>query len=144
MKRTSFKKLIGGILGGSPQPLWHPAGQPYPRLLGLDVGAVTGRAGLYAIWHMGVRPQWLRVGAAADLGATMTALMQTPWVVTHESNAGIFVAWAFPPATEAPGMARYLAETLKPAFQSEPISSERTLDMSVASLPCPLPPGTRI
>jgi len=143
MKRTSFKKLLGGMLGAAPPTLWQPAGQPYPRLLSLDVAGFAGREGLYAIWHTGVRPQWLRVGATADLGRALAALVHTHWVVTHEGNAGIFVAWALPPPAETVRMARYLAETLKPAFQHETFAYDWALDASVLPLTCSLPPGTR-
>ena len=48
MKRTSFKKLLGGMLGVTP-PLWQPAEKPYPRLIGLDIASLAGREGIYAI-----------------------------------------------------------------------------------------------
>jgi len=103
---------------------------------------LAGREGLYAIWHLGVRPQWLRVGAASDLGGAFFGLRQATWVASHEGNAGIYLAWAFPPSGQALGMAKLLAERLKPTFQSEPFSPDQTLDPTTPAIDCPLPPGT--
>jgi len=146
MKRTSLTKLVAGVLGTAkevPPALWLPTPEPYPRLMTFDSSALTGKGGLYAIWHLGVRPQWLRVGLADDLALTFAALAQASWVMKHEGNAGIYLAWAFPAPAQAMGMARYLHETLKPSFQSEPFSFDRTLEPATVALPCPLPPGTQ-
>ena len=138
MKKLS--KFVGGLLGGKESNLWLPNDRPYPRLTEADAPA---REGIYAVWHLGVRPQWLRVGATTDLGAAFRTLEQTPWIVTHQGNAGIYVAWGFPPATQYAGMVRHLTETLTPAFQGEVLMQDLALDAVAPAIVCALPPGTR-
>lgn len=147
MKKTSFTKLVSGMLAGKdPQTqMWRPLDQPYPRLMDLDPAALglSGQDGIYAVWHLGVRPQWLRIGAAPNLAAALSQLAQTPWINAHKDNYGVFVAWAFPPQNQSAGLARYLAETLSPAFQSAPFPGDRAFDPAVSPIACPLPPGTQ-
>ena len=140
MKHATFSKMIGG-LRALQQP-WLPADQNYPHLLNL--GAVApAKDGIYAIWHLGVRPQWLRVGATANLAAALTALARLPWTLVHQSNGGIFVAWAHPPKEQQAGIARFLVETLNPAFQEMNFALDLTFDRDIVPHTFPLPPGTR-
>ena len=147
MKKMSFTKLMSGMLAGKDPapPMWLPVDRPYPRLMGLhpEPCGLLGREGLYAVWHLGVRPQWLRVGAAANLGAALPQLAQMSWVAAHKDNHGVFVAWAFAPENQIAGLVRYLGETLSPAYQREPFAGDRALDPTVLSIACPLPPGTQ-
>jgi len=144
MKKTSFTQLLGDMLKAKEAAFWHPVGQLYPRLLDFDplAAGLVGKSGLYVVWHLGVRPQWLRVGATRDLGASVNELKCATWVVRHQSNAGIFVAWAMPEFVQCAGFARFLAETLKPAYQDAPLALD-VVDGIVAAVACPLPPGTR-
>lgn len=144
MKKIGFGKLLRGIAATPPSsPVqWQPVGAPYPRLLGFNATMLDGRPGLYAIWHLGVRPQWLRVGHAADLGAAVRQLAEASWVKTHETNAGLFLAWAFLPTAQGAGYVRDLVARLKPAFQSAPIFADASLDEGTQRVSCPLPPGT--
>ena len=148
MKKVSFSKLVSGLLAGkdsAPPQMWRPVDRPYPRLMGLNPAAfgLAGRDGIYAVWHLGVRPQWLRIGAATDLGAVLAQLAETPWIKAHKDNQGVFVAWAHPPPNQSGALVRYLAEILSPAFQGEPFPGDRAFDPAVPSLACPLPPGTQ-
>ena len=145
MRKVSFGKLVRGILAtGQASPLqWQPEGGIYPRLNEFGAGGLGGRGGLYAVWHLGVRPQWLRVGITADLGAAAMQLKQAPWVKAHEGNAGIYIAWASPVPAQGSGFARFLAETLKPAFQHVAFSADQALDAETSAISCPLPPGTQ-
>lgn len=142
MKKVSLGKLVGGLLAGkeSASP-WRPE-DLYPRLLGLDVSNLKGRQGIYAVWHLGVRPQWLRVGGGADLAATLTGLAAVPWIAQHQNNAGVFVAWAFVTPVQLPGMVRFLAEKLSPAFQNEFYEGDLVVDPAVAPVTIMLPPET--
>lgn len=141
MKRATFSKVIGG-LRALQQPSWLPADQNYPPLLALGAAA-PAKDGVYAIWHLGVRPQWLRIGATANLAAALTALARLPWSLVHQSNGGIFVAWAHPPKEHQAGITRFLAETLKPAFQDMNFALDMAFSPEIVPLPFPLPPGTR-
>lgn len=143
--RLSLAKMAGGMMAGKSGVQWQPAGRPYPRLLDFVPGpeGLLGREGIYAIWHLGVRPQWLRVGAALNLGTALHGLTQADWVAAHRDNAGVFLAWASPPQNQCIGMVRYLAETLTPAFQDRSFPGDRTIDLTAAAVVCPLPPGTQ-
>lgn len=147
MKTPLLSKLVGLLTGKNTAPtaLWQPAQRAYPLLATFDPAAedLFGKQGLYALWHLGVRPQWLRVGMSDDLGATLTALSQASWVSAHENNRGVFAAWAPVTPERGDGRARFLSETLKPAFQGEPAAAERAHDLAVAPVACPLPPGTQ-
>jgi len=145
MSPSPFAKLMAGILPAKKNAdadFWSPVQKPYPRLANIDVAGLAGREGIYALWHLGVRPQWLRVGATADLGAALQALAQEPWITAHGDNAGVFAAWAFPPPDQTRGMARYLSERLKPAMQSTTFAGDLAFDSSVDAVVCALPPGT--
>ena len=149
MKKVSFSKLVSGMLAGKDSTLpqmWRPTDQPYPRLMDMDPVALglAGQGGIYAVWHLGVRPQWLRVGAAANLGAALSQLVQMPWIEAHRDNQGVFVAWCCPSHNQSAGFVRYLVETLAPAFQSAPFSGDQALDSSAPAIVCQLPPGTQI
>lgn len=144
MEEIAFGKLLRGI-AATPQtsPVqWQPVGTPFPRLMGFNPTMFDGKSGLYAIWHLGVQPQWLRTGHAADLGAAVRQLMEASWVKTHKANAGILLAWAFMPVAQGAGYARDLVERLKPAFQSAPFWADAALDEGTQRVSCPLPPGT--
>jgi hypothetical protein len=141
VKRAPFSKVLGG-LRALQQP-WLPADQKYPRLLSLDPALPGAKEGIYAVWHLGVRPQWLRVGATANLGASLSSLAKMPWIIGHDGNAGIFVAWAYPLKDQQVAIVRFLAETLKPAYQDHNFAPDVTFDPKIVPRPFPLPPGTR-
>lgn len=148
MKKVSFTKFLGGVFGGlepASAQMWRPLDRPYPRIMEVDIAVegLVGQPGIYAIWHLGVRPQWLRVGATLNLGVTLSQLAHVRWIVAHKDNNGVFAAWAFRPQEQSAGLVRYLAETLSPAYQGEPIPGDLVLDPDVPSVVCPLPPGTQ-
>jgi hypothetical protein len=143
MKKISLGKLVGGLLGAKDAPgPWRPHDVPYPRLLEVDAESLKGRQGVYAVWHLGVRPQWLRVGAADDLGAALGGLAHAAWIVRHQDNAGVYVAWADVPPEQQGGVVRFLTETLKPAFQHEVYAGDRAADPAATVIAFTLPPGT--
>jgi hypothetical protein len=121
---------------------WLPHDTPYPRVLGLDVAAVglMGQPGLYACWHLGVRPRWVRVGAATDLGAAVVRLQKQHAIVRTDANGGLFMTWALLPVERLAGTVGFLAEHLRPMLQFLAIDGEIIPTSSGASFP--LPPGT--
>ena len=144
MKKVSLSKLVGGLLAKEAGP-WRPVGKPYPRLVDFNAGAegLTGQPGIYAVWHLGVRPQWLRVGAASHLGIALSGLAAQPWIAQHHDNAGVFVAWACVATEQCSGMVRYLAANLRPAFQAEAYDGDLPVDPAATLISIMLPPGTR-
>ncbi len=146
MRKAAFSRLVGRLLADKNPPLvWQPAIQPYPRLQDFDsAGAgLLGKEGVYAVWHLGVRPQWLRVGATANLGAAFSALAATAWIRGHHDNAGVFVAWAMPAQDQAAALVRFLIAKLQPAFQQDSFPGDRAIDLAGPAIVCPLPPGTQ-
>ncbi len=144
MKKVSLKGLVSGLTNRSREPVWQPADGPYPLLRGFTPPQdLAGQTGVYAVWHRGVRPQWLRVGWAADLGVCLKQLTRADWLMRHEDNGGVYVAWMSATGEQAGGMARFLTEKLKPAFQEGIFAGEKASDESVPPSPCPFPPGTQ-
>lgn len=121
-----------------------PKDARYPRLRGLDVSAMglARQSGLYACWHLGVRPQWVRVGAAMDLGAAIMHLQQHKEIVGYDANGGLFVAWAFLPAAELPGAVAYLAAQLNPVLQTLIVVGE--IAAAATGTTFVFPPGTHL
>jgi hypothetical protein len=120
---------------------WSAA--PYPRLLTLDPAAsgLARQSGVYACWHLGVRPRWLRVGGGADLGALLRCLQMHDLIAACEANGGVFVAWALLPPHDIASAAGALAEQLGPAFQHIAIEGEM---MPSTGGFFPLPPDTPV
>lgn len=127
-----------------PADAWHPATGVYPSLFDLagHTAALDGKGGVYALWHLGVRPQWLRIGAAGDLLGCLRVLSAVPQVAAYRGNGGLFVAWTFPEAARLPGIAHHLRARLEPALQYLVIPGEAVLDPAVVPVAFPLPPGT--
>lgn len=148
MKKALLSKLVGELrakVGGAPVHFWQPADKPYPNIAALDPAAedLFEKSGIYALWHLGVRPQWLRVGVSANLGTTLTALAKESWVIAHGKNRGVYAAWAWAPPEQGMGVVRFLIDKLQPAFQDGAYPDERAVEPAVAPVTCVLPPGTR-
>jgi len=117
---------------------------PYPRLLTLDCAAagLVRQAGVYACWHLGVRPRWLRVGGGADVAALLQRLQRHELIAACEAHGGVFVAWALmQPAAIAPAVGSLMAQ-LTPALQDIVIEGDVT--PSVDGPVFPLPPDTPV
>ena len=115
-----MRRLLTGAREKEPDPsVWHPQGIPYPRLLEFNIRAngPGPRSGVYLLWHLGVRPRWLRAAGAIDLAAALTAASRESEVVAADANGGVFVAWAYLPVASIPSAAGSLAAQLKPALQ---------------------------
>lgn len=130
----STAKKVLGLFKKEPAAGWCPADRPYPQLTANIVG-VPAQPGIYALWHRGVRPQWLRVAAVKNLASALAALATADEIVALRID--VFVAWAQPPANQHAGIVRFLGETLRPARQD-------ASDPAVVSVAFPLPPGTTV
>jgi hypothetical protein len=110
----------------------------YPTLFEMNASALNGRGGVYLIWHLGVRPQWLCVGQSADLAKSFATLAKAPDIVLFRANGGVFAAWSFMDPERRPGVVRYLSELLKPSLQGSAMAPA-----NVTPIPIALPPGTQ-
>ena len=128
----------------TPGDLWQPVDQAYPSLFDLKAhaAALAGKGGVYALWHLGVRPQWLHIGAGPSLGACMTgaatALAVSPW----RGNGGLYAAWVFMDSTRWPGIVQGLRFRLAPALQDVAFPEDAVWDPATAPVVFLLPPGT--
>ncbi len=128
-----MKKVLGLFKKEPDVRGWFPADGAYPRL-SANITGVPARPGVYTLWHRGVRPQWLRVGAANNLASMFAEMVDAPEIVAL--GVDVFVTWALPPANQHAGIIRFLADVLQPALQD-------TVD-AVAPIAFPLPPGTTL
>ena len=129
---------------GSRDETWQPRGAPYPRLLAPDLPMPTlnGVGGVYAIWHLGVRPQWLRVRAAADIGAALSAAKTFAPILAFQPNGGLYAAWMTAAPEKSAGLARGLIAQLRPVLQNPLLAGDIDAPKNVAAIPCPPPPGS--
>jgi hypothetical protein len=140
-----FKSLVERLR--APEELvspWRPLGAPYPLLLNFDPVAVgiLASPGLIAIWHLGVRPQWLKVAAASNLQAAIRSAEQTQSIVSYRPNGGVYLAWAPYQTVSIVGVTRFLIERLKPTLQAARIVGELDIPPDTKPVSFPLPPGT--
>jgi hypothetical protein len=140
-----FKRIAGAFSGREKDTdaPWEWDNGRYPRLLSFDPARLGGRSGIYVLWHLGVRPQWLRVGYASDLGATTAALAVTPSIMAYSVHDGPFFSWRFCRPEDAAGMVKFLAGRLNPVLQSEGLTCDAQFDPTAVPVPCDLPSGTK-
>ena len=126
------------------ESFWCPGDHIYPRLLELDFAAhgLEGKSGIFALWHLGVRPQWLKIGGSHTLGEALSAYSRHEDILSYDRNRGVFVAWAYSHPENWEGQINFLAEHLKPSLQALRTTSEIDVGEKTEPLLCPLPPGT--
>lgn len=123
---------------------WHPDDGAYPSLfnLGGHSAAVKGKGGVYALWHLGVRPQWLHIAAGNDLHACLVGAARALAESSFRANGGIFAAWAFVDALRRPGIVSHLRVRLAPALPNAVFPGEMRWTGAPKPVEFPLPPGT--
>ena len=125
----ALKSLFKKPKKDDPPSPWRPAG-PYPALFS-DVVVEEG-PGVFALWHLGVRPQWVYIGGATDLSAAIEAARQDPDLLAYDQNGGVFMAWASADPVTQPGAVLFLRSRLLPAIEQSPLDAL-----------CPIPEGTQ-
>lgn len=136
-----FKSFVKQFTA-SPSGPWQPVGQPYPLLATFDPTSLVGVPGLLAIWHLGVRPQWLKVAAVTDLAAALRSAALMPDIISYRPNGGVYVAWALLKEASTLAYAKHLTTTLLPLLQATVLISEVAWPDELKALDFPLPPGT--
>ena len=113
---------------------WRPLHAQYPALAPFDAGTLAGQSGVVALWHLGVRPRWLKVMGGADLAALVRAAQADVDIRNAEVHGGVYLAWAplAAPATTGAVASLTLQLGLGKAVPPE------------GAAPFPLPPGTRV
>jgi hypothetical protein len=102
----------------------HPAEIPWQRdehgyffrLLRLHPAeaGLSGIGGVYVMWHRGVRPQWIYMGATDDLGESIGQARDTQEVLSFEGRGSVYVTWAPIKSEYRDGVAVYLRNSLNP------------------------------
>lgn len=140
--RRFFKTRLVDWIAAPAAAGWQPIGLPYPRLSEIDfvVAGLTGASGLYAIWHLGVRPQWLKLAATQDLGRAMIAARADPVIGGFQSNGGLYVAWLKEPPGIAVSHEVFLTSELRPLFRHRH-EFDLAIPQQTPAFACPLPPG---
>lgn len=146
-KASGVFKRIAGALGpgraNAPLAVWQPEGATYPRLHSFDSRLLAGRSGLYLLWHLGVRPQWLRAGFSKDLGAAAAHLTKTSEISAFIPHDGPFFSWSFCVPEIAPGLVNFLVHRLSPALQELVLECDMAVDPAAPPVACVLPAGTK-
>ena len=121
---------------------WFPRDAPYPLLVTFDPVMVQPVAGIAAVWHLGVRPQWLKIAAAANLQVLIRSAAQNAAIISYRPNGGVYLAWAPLPANQMHGAAAHLIGRLKPALQTVRLHGEVDIPADAKHATIPDPPGT--
>ena len=102
-------------------PGWvkSPGGR-FHRFIVLDAekAGLAGIGGIYAIWHGGVRPEWVNIGKSADLAATFRELAGNEDIRNYNVRGGLFVSWALIREEYRNGALRFLNDSMKPLVPS--------------------------
>ena len=112
------KKKFKPIVSGRPMdPNWATsASGRFHRLVRLDPEAegLSRVGGVYAIWHSGVRPEWVFVGHTEDLAGTFHHVAGNDDIMGFDVNGGLYVSWCLIREEYRDGVVRHLHDTLKP------------------------------
>lgn len=116
------KKQPAKAYSGPPlDPQWvRNARGKFNRLMLLDTKAegLQGYSGVYVIWHSGVKPQWVYVGASDNMAAAIDAARDNDDINSYEVNGGLFVTWSPILKERQNGVVRYLTEAMQPAVDN--------------------------
>lgn len=112
------KKQPAKAYSGPPiDPQWvRNARGKFTRLMHLDTVSegLQGTSGVFVIWHSGVKPQWVYVGASDNLAAAIDAAIKNEDISSYEVNGGLFVTWAPILKERQDGVVRFLVEAMQP------------------------------
>lgn len=107
---------------GPPEdPKWsRSASGHFRRFTTLDPEAegLSGKSGVFVIWHGGLRPRWVYVAASADLAGALHEAGEDADIMAFEVNGGLVVSWAFIRAEFQGGVVKYLNEAMDPLVEN--------------------------
>ena len=94
---------------------WNTCGSDghWCSLLDLDLGSITGKRGVYIIWHEGDPSRVVRVGQG-NIATRLGEHRNDPEITAYAVNGTLRVTWASAPETDLDGIERYLADTWHP------------------------------
>ena len=120
------EKAGKGYSGPAIDPQWvrNPRGK-FHRLIHLDTTSegLSGKSGVYVIWHSGVKPGWVYVGKANDLASALDDAQENEDIIEYEINGGLYVAWSPIVAEHQNGVLKFLHDTMKPKVSNPQAAS---------------------
>lgn len=92
----------------------------FHRLMVLDTDAerLNGLSGVYVIWHSGVKPQWVYVGASNNLGHAIDRAVEDEDITSYEVNGGLYVTWSPILDARQDGVVKFLHDAMRPAVEN--------------------------
>jgi hypothetical protein len=133
------KKKQKRPLGPPQDPKWtHGEGGRFPKFLDLDPEAagLSGKSGVFAIWHTGVQPGWVYIGRSPDLARTFFELGDNDDILEYRKRGALFVSWCYIRDDFQDGVVTYLTKALKPKVDNPQTKSEDDVEMVAV-----FPPG---
>ena len=117
-------------------PGWYRTAKGgFPELFSLEPEEVglTGKGGVFLIWHGGVRPEWVYVGHSPDMAQALFDIGKNKEVTDYDSRGGLFVTWAFILEEYRDGVVRFLQENLPTVVISANTYNDETVMVPVFS-----------
>lgn len=105
------------------------------NLLSMDPeeAGLSGKGGVYLVWHGGVRPEWLYVGHSNDLAKSLHEAGNNKEIGSFQEMGGLFVSWAFVLDDYRPGVVRFLQENLPTIIPTANTYDDDTMPVPVFS-----------
>lgn len=102
------------------------------KLLQIRSGALGAarRGGVAAFFHRGVKPGWVFVCAADDLGDLLERAKDDPDITEYEARGGVFVTWSFVKAEYRDGVVAHLRRILRPELGSCALDGNRAYSVN--------------
>lgn len=99
----------------NPQWAKTPGGK-FHRLLFTDPEklGLSGVSGIVALWHGGLKPQWIFVDKSRDLARDLDTFMDDDDIMGYDNRGGVFVSWAMVRPEYQDGVLKYLLESMNP------------------------------
>jgi hypothetical protein len=109
-------------LGPAQDPKWsRSASGHFRRFVNLDPEdeeELVGKSGVFVIWHGGLRPRWVYVGASSNMANDLDRLADDDEIMDYEVNGGLFVTWACIRAEFQDGVVKFLNEAMDPLVEN--------------------------
>jgi len=83
-----------------------------------DAERLNGVSGVFVVWHSGVKPQWVYVGASDNLGHAIDRAAADDDIASYEVNGGLFVTWSPILKKRQDGVVKFLHDAMKPAVEN--------------------------
>lgn len=120
------------FLPGTHDPQWtrSPNGK-FHKLSFLNFDASMAVGGVYVVWHGGIRPQWVYVGASDNVGQALEKLLDNREIMDYDVHGGLFATWSKILPEFRPGVLRHLKETMQPLVNNPAIAGDPVKPIAV-------------